>query len=308
MPRANTKNIDLSMMSYIPMQSAWLIQLPAFQSDDASLVRGCLKMLVTAFHSQPAGTIPDTVEALATASGMPVDAVRKHYVTLTAGWKKGKSKEHLVFLPLYDMAVRLHEDHKDALKRLQDATVLAIQAPDLFNSELLPQQGSVLANNVGSALSRQAEALADTKIKHGLPDGARLPSVLSEFLLNQGFSLSLHEEIWEYFSDFHRSRQTKSASWKGEFRLWVMNQIRYGKLKPCSGKKPSIFRQAMSEEEGASMMKSKPRFSFMPAISPSRFSTMTKGDALEAQAMQKISAANAVVSARKAQASYMHAR
>jgi len=308
MPRTNTKNIDLSMMSFIPMQSAWLTQLPAFQSNDASLVRGCLKMLMAAFHGQPAGTIPDTVEALATATGMSVDAVRKHYATLTGGWKKSKTKEQLVFLPLYEMAARLHDEHKDALRRLQDATVLAIQAPDLFNSELLPQQGSALANNVGSAVSRQVEALADTKIRRTLPDGARLPPGLSEFLLNQGFSLPLHEEIWEYFSDFHRSRQTKSASWKGEFRSWVMNQIRYGKLKPCSGKKPSIFQQAMSEEEGASTMKPKPRFSFMPTISPSRFSTMSKGDALEAQAMQKISAANAVISARKAQASHPYAR
>jgi len=179
------RNANLSMMTYVPLQPAWLMSLPAFQSSDARLVRGCLNMLMAAFHGQPAGTLPETEEALATAAQLPVAVVRQHRALLVRGWQK--TKHGLTFTPMADLAVRLSEEYSDALTRLQDATLIAMQAPDLFNSELLQDQGESLLKNVGSAMRAKAEALADTKIKRRLPQGAQLSSSLADFLAKQGF-------------------------------------------------------------------------------------------------------------------------
>ena len=248
---------DLSMMTHVPLQPIWLARLPAFQSGDARIVRGCLNMLMAAFHGQPAGSLPNTPEALATTAQLPLDVAVENFKLLTAGWKMGKTS--IVFEPMLEMAQRLHSDYSDALQRLQDGVVVAINAPDLFNSELLLQQGSSLAMQVGAKTQRIAEdAMADTNVKRRLPEGATYSGKMAKHMADKGFANETHQEIWNLFADYHRSRQTASASWESEFRNWLANQIRYGKLVPTSGEVPEVFRPAMTASPAASG----PRFTF----------------------------------------------
>jgi len=291
---------DLSMMTYIPLQPSWLMHLPAFQSPDASLVRACLNMLTAAFHGQPAGSLPDTVEAIATAAHLPLDAAIRHQSLLTQGWKK--YRQRLIFVPMQEMAARLSQDYTQALARLQEATVLAIQAPDLFNSELLPEQGARLAQKVGAGTKACIEKLADTKIKRRLPEGAQITASLSSFLSRQGFSQALHEEIWQLFYDFQRSQQKTSASWESEFRNWTKNQIRFGKLKPCSGDVPAIFQKAMSDPVAPALAASSPRriFSFSrpgQTHTTVAWGSQSRGESIEAQTQKKLEAAQLAVAA-----------
>src|SRR5690606_37352872 len=105
----------------------------------------------------------------------------------------------------------------------QDGTIVAINAPDLFNSELLPEQGAALAQQVGAGTQAKADALADTKIKRRLPADATPTPALVEHLLKQGFTLDLHESILLLFCYDHISLQTSSDSGSSEFRNWIKN-------------------------------------------------------------------------------------
>jgi len=222
---------DLSMLMYVPLQPTWLIRLPAFQAGDSRIVRACINLLCAAFHSVPAGQLPKSIEALATAAQLPLDVTRDNYAILTAGWKE--TKEALAFEPMVALAERLDAGYSDALRQLQDSTVVAISAPDLFNSELLPAQGLELAALVGPATRDKATGpLADTKVKRRLPENAPLTPELVQILQDRGFAANSHAEIWQNFVDRQRSQQTTSASWVSEFRRWLTNQIRYNHLVP----------------------------------------------------------------------------
>lgn len=229
---------DLSMLMYVPLQPTWLIRLPAFQSGDARIVRACINLLCAAFHSVPAGQLPKTIEAIATAAQLPLDVTRENYAVLTAGWKE--TKDSLAFEPMVALAERLDTGYGDALRQLQDSTVVAISAPDLFNSELLPAQGQQLAALVGPATREKATGpLADTKVKRRLPENAPLTPELVHILQDRGFAANSHAEIWQNFVDRQRSQQTTSASWVSEFRRWLTNQIRYNHLVPDAPSLPA---------------------------------------------------------------------
>lgn len=222
---------DLSMLMYVPLQPTWLIRLPAYQAGDARIVRACINLLCAAFHSVPAGQLPKTIEAIATAAQLPLDVTRENYAILTAGWKE--TKDSLAFEPMVALAERLDTGYSDALRQLQDSTVVAISAPDLFNSELLPAQGQQLAALVGPATREKATGpLADTKVKRRLPENAPLTPEIVHILQDRGFAANSHSEIWQNFVDRQRSQQTTSASWVSEFRRWLTNQIRYNHLVP----------------------------------------------------------------------------
>lgn len=290
---------DLSMMTHVPLQPIWLARLPAFQSSDARIVRGCLNMLMAAFHGQPAGTLPNTPEALATTAQITFELAFENYQLLTSGWRVGK--DSMSFEPMVQMAQRLSSDYSEALQRLQDGVVVAIAAPDLFNTELLPEQGSNLAAKIGGATQLKAEtALADTKVKRRLPSDTFYTPMMAEHMIAKGFPANLHSEIWEMFADYHRSRQTTSASWESEFRNWLMNQIRFGKLVPAIGDVPDVFRPAMTSGPIAAgvPMGTKTSFSF---TRPGQIVSDVRGESRERNAANNLEAAKrAVASLRNA--------
>jgi len=80
-----------------------------------------------------------------------------------------------------------------------------------------------------------------------------------------------------------------------------MNQIRYGKLMPCTGAQPAVFKNAMvapSLVNGA-----KKTFSFSKNSIGSIHGFVARGDAIEEHAAQKLTAAqNAVSAMRQARA------
>src|SRR5690606_24273463 len=112
------------------------------------------------------------------------DEVQEHLPTLIAGWKK--TKDSIVFEPMAQMAMRLHSDYGDAIRRLQDGVAVAIAAPDLFNTELLPEQGLALEDKVaGKTLARAQDMLEQTRVKRLLPEGAQITPEIRDMLLGQ---------------------------------------------------------------------------------------------------------------------------
>lgn len=228
---ARRKTVDLSMMTHVPVQPHWLAYLPAFQSGDARLVRASINMLMAAFHGQPAGTLPKTVEAIATVTHLTVDEVKEHFPTLVAGWKT--TQEAICFEPMAQMAARLATEYGDALRRLQDGVSVAIAAPDLFNTELLPDQGAALESKVtGKTLLKAQDLLGKTAAKRLLPDGAQITPDIRDILMGRHFTADTHDEIWQLFVDYHQSKGTRSANWTAEFRNWLSNKTFYGRLSP----------------------------------------------------------------------------
>lgn len=215
---------DLSMLTFVPVQPSWLVHLAAFQSEDPQLVRASINMLLSAFHGQPCGTIPASIESLATLAHLSKATVQDNFEVLTHGWTRRGAI--LAFDPMVQFSQRVSAEHADALEHLQHATIIAMAAPDLFNSELLPTQGQALGAQVGQSLKRVASlcALAPTKIPKLLPNDAGLSPELIEFLDKEGAHPNTHQEIWERFFDYHVARAVKSASWPAHFRHWFKNQ------------------------------------------------------------------------------------
>lgn len=235
----SNKNVDMSMMTHVPLQPHWLVQLPAFQSSEAAVVRGCLNMLVAAFYGQPCGTLPDDPAGLATAAALPADALVEHYKLLTAGWKKTKGR--ITFEPMAQMGQRLNAEYGHALQRLQDGVAVAIAAPDLFNTELLPAQGVALQEQVTGKTKQLADdLLGQRKVPRLLPENTPITESIREALVEQGFLPTRHEEVWQMFKDRHHSQGTRSANWVAEFRHWLRNQIHYGRLAPEVGSAASV--------------------------------------------------------------------
>lgn len=197
-------------------------------------------MLMTAFHGTPCGSIPNTIEGIATASHLTVQEVTANLPVLKGGWKL--SKTEMTFVPMSDLAERLSEHYTEPLIRLQDAATIAITAPDLFNSELLPTQGLVLKGQVGESTRAKADELGTSRVKRQLPIGAGISPRLQDYLISKGFPLETHDELWERFTDYHRSKQLTSGDWSATFRHWMVNQIGYGHVTPANNK-PSVLSQ-----------------------------------------------------------------
>lgn len=277
---------DLSMMTHVPLQAHWFAQLPAFQSRDPQIVRACINMLMGAFHGQPCGTINNTPEAIATVAQLPVEIAIEHLPTLTKGWKK--EKDLIVFAPMASMAERLAHNYGDAIQRLQEGAVVAIAAPDLFKTELLPEQGETLAKQVGEkTLTLAEQAMAATKVKRALPPNAGLTSELRQFLLEKGFKVNGHDEIWARFADYMVSNRKTSACWSAEFRNWTHNQIKFGNLINFMVEPPQM--------PGLSPVNVS--FARRPAVP--RFS-FDRGAAAQQSTMDRLSAAQRHINARNA--------
>src|SRR5690606_38481454 len=135
------------------------------------------------------------------------------YALLTTGWKK--TKDQLVFEPMAQMAARLSDEYGQQLRRLQDGVAVAIAAPDLFNTEMLPEQGAALEAQVtGKTLQKAQDILGATSAKRLLPkEITSPPPAVRDLMLGRHFTADMHDEIWQRFYDFHQSRGTRSANW-----------------------------------------------------------------------------------------------
>lgn len=234
---------DMSMFSHVPLQPQWLLRLAAFQSDNPDVVRGAIHMLMTAFHAEKCGTIPNTLEGIAFASHLPTGIVTQYMTELTTGWSIDRRRKTLTFEPMAELANRLDAKFPEALQDMQERAVLAISSPDLVTHELLEQQGEPLAEHLGGRTVEMAmERMEDTKVRRTLPENATLSKRMKAQLTDKGFTPDMHEGLWEMFYSFHKSRNTASASWEGEFNVWLMNQIRYQKVVPAKGAIPAAFK------------------------------------------------------------------
>jgi len=223
----------MSMLSHMPLQAGWLAKLPAFASEDAALVRASVKLLLAAWHAQPAGTLPADEGSIAAATGLTIEQARAARAILVAGWTLGKPKSAaptMTFEPLATMARGLNDHYAHALERMQQAALVAIAAPDLFNTELLPVQGQPLAEQVGERVAK--EALSRTNVARKLPENTPLTDFARQTMAQKGFSAAMHDEIWQRFCDYMISKGERSDSWSRSFRYWLGNQLLYGKLVP----------------------------------------------------------------------------
>lgn len=234
---------DLSMFSHVAIHPHWLMHLAAFQSNDATVVRGAIHMLMYAFRAEQCGVIPNTIEAIAYASQLPVDVVRENLMTLTTGWTPDRGRKNITFKPMAELAGRLNDKYPEALQDMQERAVVAIASPDLVSHELLETQGDPLGEMMGGATVEKAQdRMNDTRVRRVLPEGARLSRQMEQHLIEKGFTPDMHEDMWVMFYSYHKSQNTASASWESEFVRWVYNQIRYGKIVPSKGEGVAAFK------------------------------------------------------------------
>lgn len=241
------KNLDLTMLNHVPLQPQWLMHLPAFQSRDPALVRAAIHLLCSAFYSERCGTIPSTPESIATAAHLSVEQAISNFDVLTAGWKVNKrsSGNTMTFEPMADMAKRFDADFGDALQSLQDRAVAALSSPDLASTELMEVQSSAVL--AGATKEKIEGAIQDTRLLKTLPENAQLTPDMKKYILEKGFGESYFSDIWALFYNYHRSKRTTSASWESEFKIWLLNQLRFGSLTPQEKDVPKIYNTARSQ-------------------------------------------------------------
>lgn len=247
---SNTKSTDLSMLGFVCFQPSWLLRLAAFQSSDPAIVRASINMLIHAFQNDPCGTLPNTQEAIASATGLSVDAVKSNLKTLTTGWKAVKGVLH--FEPMEKMAKGFVQDYGNALNRLQMGAVTAMAAPDLFNTELMLDQGdALLGTALGKTLDKAEDALKKTKALRFFPEGARPTRSILLAMSEKGLSEDDVNEMWKRFENYNISRNKQSADWGREFYHWFDMQVKFeyitldskGKVVkrgPASAAKPGV--------------------------------------------------------------------
>lgn len=224
-------------------------------------------MLFAAFHNSPTGTLryqAATPEVyLSGYAQVSLEVAKANAAILTAGWKVSRGR--LTFEPMSEMAKSLHESYPEALKKMQYSAALAITAPDLFGSDLMPTHGADLAAKVGESTLKAADKLRDSKIQKELPENAQISNEIRDVMLQHGFKQERHDEVWERFTDYCRSFQFKAASWKARFRIWLQGQVRNGAIVPCSDSTKS-----QNKSQATFNNPSRAKFNFRPGAAGER--------------------------------------
>lgn len=205
-------------MSRVPLDPLWIASIPAFDAPEGRIVSAALKLLLAAWHHVPAGAVPHSIQAIASICSITEDEARKWRPILMAGWDvRG---DLIVFHPMEKLGARMHKHYRQHIEALEDGMGLSGCAPDLFGTQLIPND-----DRVSSLTSRLAG-------RRKLPDGAGLTSEMKEFLLEAGFSHQNHEGIWAGFEDFAKAKDFRFSDWASAFRNWVRQNITWGHIVP----------------------------------------------------------------------------
>jgi hypothetical protein len=202
----------LPLFSFSP---AWVEQSAAFVHPDARLGKAFIKLLMAAWRSCPAGTIPASHQYIADATNLSLEVVDEHYTTLTDGFvlQDGRLRHAQMGHLLDTMAGRFGK----ALEEFALSSAMAVQDPDQF---------SLIAVEAASA-----KAKGKTKLPKGF--GFEAHPELIEWASLHGFPQP-EDRAWimEKFIDYSLKKDSRWVNWASAFRNWSTKELEFGSLPP----------------------------------------------------------------------------
>lgn len=229
--RASLNSGHFALMARPVIDPQWLMALPAFFSEDASVVRAVFKLLQSAWQGSPAGTLNvPSIRALAEMTGLPLESTTRQLDVLQQGWKI--KADVWTFEPMAKVAHSILATHKDALEHLANELIVQAQSPDLFSPCVADTRAVNEQLQHGQSLPVIRTAKAKAAVKRLLPEDFELSQAMIAEAQNQGFGIARHREIAQLFSDFARSRAERSADWDATFRNWLRRAIQWQTIMP----------------------------------------------------------------------------
>lgn len=117
-------------LPYVPLDPNWICESTAFLSEDPKVVRALMRLIIRAWQSVPAGSVPADFRSVASITGLSEIDVGEHYEDLFSGWllKEGRM-HHILMSGLCD---RISVKFKDSFDSLLDQSAAIIQSPEDF--------------------------------------------------------------------------------------------------------------------------------------------------------------------------------
>lgn len=178
----------LCSLPYMPLNEQWLAEHPLFLSGDARLVRACMRMMLRAWRSVPAGSLLPSFSALADVTGLTEREIQENYSDLTHGWEL--RDERLFHVELSDLCDRITRRHGEFLEQVAEDAATLIQGPEDFTLTLSAAEPS--KNKGKRAFPKNFVPSQDTRRKLAVlgistdEDVAHLVEVMSNWALSKG--------------------------------------------------------------------------------------------------------------------------
>lgn len=207
----------LPLFTFAP---AWIEQSAAFVHPDARLGKAYLKLLLAAWRSAPAGTLPASHQYLAEVTGLPLALVDEHYTTLTDGFELVDARlRHTRLAAHLDMMVARFGK---SLEEFALSTAIAAQNPEQFSLVTVEAAGTRARGKCGLPKGFGYEAhpeLIDWAAKHGFPEPGDRAWVMERFI------------------DYSLKKGSKWVSWPAAFRNWAVKDMQeFGNIPPSQVK------------------------------------------------------------------------
>ena len=194
-------------LPFTPIDPCWLLESPAFTSDNPRLVRASLKLLNYAWRSVPAGSIPAAFRSIAAICELNEVEIGEHYDDLTQGWElRGERLHHVQMSALCE---RIAAKYSETLSDLADQASAVMQAPEEF--ELTPPD--MTHRNKG---------------KRFLPDNFAITPDRKLWMSANGISTDEDQDfVFQKFVTWARGSGQKYIDWDSTFKNFALKENRF---------------------------------------------------------------------------------
>jgi len=144
------ERMSMAAVPCLPLQGAWLLESPAFQSTEPAVVRAAFLMLERAWSATPAGTLPANPTVLAPMLGLTEHQLATNFEALSAGWTLADGR--FVHEGMYALA----NPHKDKVKLTFHHGAHLPDPKKLFNAGLDGNQWRAIDFREGDKIDKTA--------------------------------------------------------------------------------------------------------------------------------------------------------
>lgn len=200
----NTPSISMRALPFVPWDPTWVLENRAFLSGDARLVRAVPKLLMYAWHAEPAASIPGDMQRIGALCGLTDAEVGQHFDDLLEGWAMRDGRYFHVAMAA--LSERIAAKFGDVLENLADQAAAVVQAPEEF--ELTPP---VVESR--------------TKGRRLLPKDFGLTTELRAWLQANGFEGEADFNfIMEKFKTHAQKDSQKANNWDAAFKNFALKE------------------------------------------------------------------------------------
>lgn len=223
----------------LPLDPAWLEESSAFNSQDASLVRASMLLVIAASRSSHPGALADDEVVLARSAGLSVGEWRASKEVLLSGLevREIEGVQRWVYPAMLAVYEKINERFGTQIEELLASSALAVQACDQF----------ALTGAVAPAPSR-------ARGKRALPKDFDWTPELRAKAAEAGYAEPAHQQwVMERFKDAATSKDWRYKDWDATLRNFLSSSITVREFQGHFGATPrELMARAVSTGRGNS--------------------------------------------------------